>query len=159
MRTALNLLQACVLATLAPPAAAQLEQIQRSAAFFRDSMREQTGNPAFGCDRASIAHLDGFLTRQREVVKRDERTIQRFTSMIGSFIGECLLQTYQGSWNISPNYIQLTINAGGMIHILRPFHKVSERIEQDLDGELVNYLFVTIPSAVAQLGSESKVQQ
>ncbi|MBX7080920.1 MAG: hypothetical protein K1X88_17105 [Nannocystaceae bacterium] len=53
-----------------------------------------------GYDRDGVAALDAYIERNRSYWSSDDR--ERLTGSIGAFLGECMVETYGGSWRDDP---------------------------------------------------------
>ena len=104
----------------------------------------------FGCNRESVAYLDGFLSRQIVAVRASQQTEDRYVSLIGSFIGECILKTYPGKWVETTEGIHMEVQNDGATHLVRPFQKVLKRIEQGESESLVVYYGDLLPAALGK---------
>ena len=123
----------CVLPSVAS-AASEVEQIRRNAEFVKANFGSTSGMADFGCNDRSYAYLDGFITRQREAIQKDSRSMDQFVAIVGSFVGECIVSTYRGAWKLDDGDYAVAVTARQQQHLLQPFERVSRRI-QDADQE------------------------
>jgi hypothetical protein len=130
----------------------QLDQIKQNAAFVRERFGPTSGIANFGCNSESMTYLDEFISRQGAIVKQDAQSTDRFVSLFGSFLGECILTTYGGVWVVKDSGIHIEVNANGSVNFLRPFHKVAKRIELGESESLLSYYRDLIPAALGPSG-------
>ena len=73
-----------------------IDQIRHNAELVRAVARKQL-NVDIEFDRTAIEWLDGYVTRQHE--QGDPNNVEGLVSTLGSFFGECIVQTYGGKWS------------------------------------------------------------
>jgi hypothetical protein len=127
----------------------QLQQIKANAAFVAEKFGKQSGIEPFTNTPESVAYLDAFLDRQAAIVKASEDSVNRFVSLLGAYLGECILATYGGRWQESDQGLSIVIQAGGKVHLLQPFHKVYKRIANGSEDSLAFYFSEFIPHVLA----------
>lgn len=72
-----------------------IDQIKHNAMLVQSVARTQLKvNVDF--DRSAVEWLDGFVTRQHE--NSDPNNMSGLVSTLGSFFGECIIQTFGGEW-------------------------------------------------------------
>ena len=52
----------------------------------------------FGCNRESVVWLEGYIERMKEAKIFNGPGRDKLISVFGSFLGECLVQCYGGTW-------------------------------------------------------------
>lgn len=81
----------------------------------------------FGYNSASVKWLDEFIENQRTTTPNRAILIQ----IIGSYLGECIIQTYGGTWKSSDGQWAVSFND---LNWVFPFAKVSKQFQYGHDG-------------------------
>jgi hypothetical protein len=126
------------------------QQIWANAAWVADNFGKQSGIEPFAYTDESVAYLDDCLDRQADVVKASEASVNKFVSLLGAYLGECIIAKYGGEWQESPQGLFISIRTGKQCHILQPFHKVYKRIVDGTEDSLGSYFTDFIPRVMAQ---------
>jgi len=126
------------------------QQIRANAAWVAENFGKQSGIEPFAHTDESIAYLDDFLDRQAAVVKASEASINKFVSLLGAYLGECIIARYGGEWQESPQSLFISIRSGNQSYILQPFHKVYKRIANGAEDSLGCYFTDFIPRVMAR---------
>jgi hypothetical protein len=113
------------------------------------SNHERDSRTTRRCNIESIAYRDGFITRQIDTIKKNPQSTERFISLFGASLGECIVSTYKGTWVITDKRIFIEVNANGKLNIVPPFQKVAKRILNGEDDGLVVYFPDLLPLALA----------
>jgi hypothetical protein len=129
---------------------AALQQIRSNAARVAENFGKQSGIAPFANTPESIEYLDEFLERQAATVKASEASINKFVSLLGAYLGECIIANYGGQWQESPQGVSIAIKTKTQHHILQPFHKVYKRISNGMEDSLAFYFAEFIPHVLAQ---------
>jgi hypothetical protein len=116
----------------------QIQQIRANATWVAENLGKQSGIVPFANTTESISYLDGFLERQKAMVKVSEMSIKKFVSLLGAYLGECIIANYGGEWQDSPPGVIL-IRTKTQAHFLRPFDKVYKRIVNGGEDSLACY--------------------
>ncbi|HWA24119.1 MAG TPA: hypothetical protein VG734_00485 [Lacunisphaera sp.] len=116
-----------------------LAQIKANAQYVQQQFGPKSGLDNFGYNAPSIAYLDGFLTRQNQLVACNPQSIAKFTSLIGAFVGEAIIATYGGEWQEGDGAVRLRLAYGDHVHFLNPFQKVNNRILAGQEHNLESY--------------------
>ena len=127
-----------------------LQQIRSNAAWVADNFGKQSGIDPFAHTAASIHYLDEFLDRQAAMVTASEASVNKFVSLLGAYLGECIIANYGGEWQESPQGIAIAVKTDTHHHILQPFHKVYKRITNGMEDSLGFYFEEFIPQVLAQ---------
>ncbi len=130
--------------------ASQLDQIKWNAQFVTQYFGQASGIKNFGCNNDSIDYLDKFISRQSEIIKKDPQTTDKFISLFGSFLGECIVSTYNGKWIVKEYSAQIEVITNGKINIIQPFQKVAYRIQSGESESLENYFKDVLPVALGK---------
>jgi hypothetical protein len=126
------------------------QQIRANAAWVADNFGKQSGIEPFAYTDESVAYLDDFLDRQADVVKASEGSVNKFVSLLGAYLGECIIAKYGGEWQESPQGLFIRIRSGKQHCILQPFQKVYKRIANGTEDNLASYFTHFIPQVLAQ---------
>jgi hypothetical protein len=127
----------------------QLQQIRANAAWVAENFGKQSGIVPFAQTAESVDYLDEFLERQEGIVKASEASVNKFVSLLGAYLGECIIANYGGEWQESPNGLAILIRTKAQAHWLRPFHKVYKRIANGREDSLGFYFSEFIPQVLA----------
>jgi hypothetical protein len=94
-------------------------------------------------DEAGVRWLEKYIDGQRE---RDSAEVKaKLPNTLGSFLGECIRQTYGGHWVQDPAHgWQVKINDAVSVF---PFNKVEKHLANE-DGDSVLGLFTAIPGMI-----------
>ena len=144
----LPLLLVSALLTSPSHSASQLDQIKANAKFVAERFGPQSEVSSFGCNTESVAYLDKFISRQIRTVRKDQQSQERFTGLFGSFLGECVVALYGGTWVESKDGIHIEVPGNGLVHFVQPFQKVSRRIQIGESESLENYFGNLLPAAL-----------
>lgn len=107
-----------------------------------DAVRQQLQVNAF--DAAAVQRLHDFIEAERATLKAESR--EGVISALGCFLGECLVQTYQGEWATGPD----GTTGVGMSNKLffNPFYRVAQQFTQG-PAESVMVFFQEVPARLA----------
>jgi hypothetical protein len=128
-------------------------QIKKNAQWVIDNFGPESGLPQFGYDAQSVAYLDTFIERQGGSFRSSEQSADRIVSLLGAFLGEAIIARYGGEWHQRPEGLALSIQSGGQVHILQPFHKVHKRLTGGPEDSLHFYFSTFLPQVLAQPGA------
>ena len=71
----------------------------RSLLFAKWAPSSGLGRENFGYNRASVEWVEGYIERLRSSGKFEhEAALENLTAVLGSFLGECVAQSYNGEW-------------------------------------------------------------
>jgi len=115
-------------------------RIRANAELVRNVAREQLGMTV-DYDEAGVEWLDEYIDIQRESASDDVK--ERLPNTLGSYLGECIRQTFGGQWLQDPQ-------AGWSVKIndklsVYPFNKVRKQLANG-DGDSVLAFFTSIPA-------------
>jgi hypothetical protein len=102
---------------------------------------QETLEITVGYDEAGVRWLDGYIDRQRE--NGDPQVKERLLNTLGSYLGECVRQTFGGDWVQDPNY-GWAVKVNEKLSVF-PFAKVRKQLNS-ADGESVLAFFRAIPA-------------
>jgi hypothetical protein len=107
-----------------------------------EAVRQQLQVPAF--DTAAVQQLTSFIEAQRSTLPAAEK--QGVITALGCFLGECLVQTYNGTWAQGPDG---TTGVGiNQTSFFNPFFRVAEQLEKG-SAESVAEFFASVPIRLA----------
>jgi hypothetical protein len=127
----------------------QLQQVRANAAWVAEHFGRQSGIEPFACTPESVDYLDQFLERQEEIVQESMESTYRVVSLLGAYLGECIIAAYGGEWQEGPEGPAIVIRSGTGIHVLQPFQKVYKRIVNGAEDSLGFYFTKFIPQVLA----------
>ena len=115
-------------------------QIRSNAELVRKVARESLGVDV-AYDEAGVRWLDQYINSQRESAAPDVK--ERLPSTLGSYLGECVRQSFGGEWVQDPE-------AGWAVRVndkltVYPFNKVRKQLS-NAEGDSVSSFFATIPA-------------
>lgn len=95
-------------------------------------------------DAAAVQRLAEFIEEQRGQVKEAERA--GVISALGCFLGQCMVETYGGTWAKGPDG---TTGVGiNQTHFFNPFYRVSEQLTKGLSQSVATF-FAGVPERLA----------
>ncbi len=95
-------------------------------------------------DAEAVQRLDEFIEVQRPIIKETDR--QGVITALGCFLGQCLVQTYGGTWAQDPQGTTgVGINSNAFFN---PFYRVSEQLTQG-PAQSVAAFFAAVPERLA----------
>jgi len=98
----------------------------------------------FGFNRASVEWVEGYIERLRSSGDfSGKQDFGSLPSVLGSFLGECIVQTYGGEWRNEDGWWGIYFNDRNAAY---PFNKVTKQFENGRDGgDSILSFFDTIP--------------
>jgi hypothetical protein len=87
----------------------------------------------FGLNRDSVEWVEGFIERQRSSPGFDPNEVGNLVSVLGSFLGECLIANAGGEWHWSDDDADWSVSFGGDNRAY-PFLKVRKLFFNGLEG-------------------------
>jgi hypothetical protein len=115
------------------------EQVRANAQMVVQQLRPLS-KIAFGYNRESVHWLEGYIERQRLQENFASRK-DKFTSIFGSFLGECIIQCYGGHWEDSNGSLGVIFDGENAAF---PFNKVRKQLDNGLEDGIGSF-FDTIP--------------
>ncbi len=119
------------------------QHIRANAELVRTVAREQL-EIEVGYDEGGVRWLDAYIDGQRR--SADEDLKRRLPNTLGSFLGECIRQTYGGRWVQDDEHgwcVQINERVSAF-----PFNKVQKQLAGE-DGESVLGMFVSLAALLA----------
>ncbi|SHJ13764.1 hypothetical protein SAMN02745146_2403 [Hymenobacter daecheongensis DSM 21074] len=95
-------------------------------------------------DAAAVQRLDDLIEAQRPAITDAER--EGVIKALGCFLGQCMVETYQGTWAAGPDGTTGIGIRGD--HFFNPFYRVSQQLAQG-PAESVAAFFASIPARLA----------
>ncbi|SMB88296.1 hypothetical protein SAMN00120144_1207 [Hymenobacter roseosalivarius DSM 11622] len=107
-----------------------------------DAVRQQLQVNAF--DATGVQRLSDFIEAERAGLPATSR--EGVISALGCFLGECLVQTYQGEWATGPDG---TTGVGLRNKLFfNPFYRIEQQLTQGTAESVVTF-FTRIPARLA----------
>ncbi|MDT8999507.1 hypothetical protein RQP53_09535 [Paucibacter sp. APW11] len=106
-------------------------------------------------DAKGVLWLDRFLTGIRAMVNEDQRAV--LLNAAGSFLGECVRQTYGGCWVLDAQTGAWGVKVNERM-IVHPFAKAHKQLEGG-EGDSVLGFFLTIRHLMNGLPSEESAHE
>ena len=89
-------------------------------------------------DAASVSWIDGFIERNRQVWDADTRA--SMVSILGSFLGECVIEDFGGDWKMTDNGLAVMFDErNGVL----PFNKVEKQIANGSEDSIESFYRTT----------------
>jgi hypothetical protein len=115
-----------------------IERIKANAALVLETFGKNN-NVELDYDESSVEWLDGYIERNRH--NWDAETAERLSSVLGSFLGECLRRNFGGDWQMTENGLGIAF-AGG--NVAFPFNKIRKHIQNGSEDSIISF-YRTIP--------------
>lgn len=125
-------------------------QLAANAALFRKTMLQHTGR-ALEYDEAGVRWLDGYVARNRELLKSNTGAF----NTAGSWFGECLRRVYGGQWVANVNGEQWGLQIDEKL-VVFPFNKLYKHLVDETGGDSLLGLFQSVGPMMA--GNAHRVQ-
>ena len=118
-----------------------IENIRANAEIVIAQMGQLSGFE-FGYNQESVEWLEGYIERQRESgTFEDEATRSKLASVLGSYLGECIVRVHGGSWQQTEHGWAIVFDQGNAAF---PFAKIQKQMENGLEDGIASF-FNTIP--------------
>jgi hypothetical protein len=85
----------------------------------------------FGYNLESVKWIEGFIERQRSRPDATPETIDRLTQVLGSYLGECVIHVYGGTWRQHNGQWGVFFDKSNGVF---PFGKVSKQFQNGAAG-------------------------
>jgi hypothetical protein len=126
-----------------------LQRIRANADLVIETLGPRSGLEQFGFNAPSVEWVDGFIERQRLREDATPEFLEKMVSILGSFLGECIIRTYGGRWTFG--------EFGWGVHFdeknaAYPFSKVQKQFDNG-NGDSIYSFFRMIPLAIPHLAS------
>lgn len=107
-----------------------------------EAVRQQLQVNAF--DAAAVQRLAEFIEGQRATVTEADK--QGVVTALGCFLGQCLVETYGGTWAQGPDGTSgVGINRS---HFFNPFYRVAQQLSKGLPESVAKF-FAELPGQLA----------
>jgi hypothetical protein len=107
----------------------------------------------FGLNPESLTYVEGFIERQRVQIDDPDR-IDRLVSVLGSFLGACIIAHYGGQWRETDSGLAVALKGGNYAY---PFNKVHKQFNNGLKGgDSIAAFFRDIPVLLAPRDEKGK---
>ncbi len=108
--------------------------------FNADMVVEQFGGLSglehFGFDAPSIQWVDGFVERQRIREDVSPEFVGKMISVLGSYLGECIIRTYGGKWSLVEAGWCVEFDARNAVF---PFVKVEKQFANGAEDSIYSF--------------------
>ena len=126
----------------------RLRRIQANAKLAVEQLSVASGLETFGFDAPSVEWLEGYIERQRANDPNPD-FVKNLSSVLGCFLGECIIRTYGGEWSDDEQYgLCVALNHGNAAF---PLAKVRKQFDNGVDGGDGIYGFFTAIPALFNL--------
>ena len=115
-----------------------IDQIRHNAELVQSVARNQL-NVNVSFDKIAVEWLDGYVIRQHEQGNPDN--LEGLISTLGSFFGECIVQTYGGYWFEGEHGWCVRFNEKNAVF---PFAKIEKQLRNGSEDSVLS-MFETIP--------------
>ena len=118
------------------------EKLRSNAALAVKTLGPHSDVAAFGFDRESVAWVEGYIERQRIRPDMTDETKNGLISVLGSFLGECIIHLHGGQWRRDEIGWGVHFDGGNVAY---PFSKVQKLMTNGLEGggSIVSFLDTT----------------
>ncbi len=117
--------------------------MRRVAEQFAAAVESETG-VQLGFDRDAVAWVDGYIEYARPV---PAETMGRQTTILGAFLGECLIAVYGGEWRMEPGGWAVRFDELAAVY---PFTRVRAHLVNGA-GDSVLAFYAAVPGIVRTL--------
>jgi len=115
-----------------------IEKIRQNAQLVAATAENHLDTPV-GYDREGVCWLDGYIQRQHE--HGDPANREALVNTLGSYLGECIIAVYGGSWTHTEYGWGVAYDNGNAAF---PFAKVAKQLENGAEDSVLS-LFDSIP--------------
>ncbi len=102
----------------------KIKQIKENAEFVKKQLNIEY-------NEESIQFLEGFIERQKN--RMDESEISVLINTLGSFLGECIIENFGGSWEEDNYELAIKFNKGNSVY---PFLKIRKQFANGLEDSI-----------------------
>jgi hypothetical protein len=106
-----------------------------------------SGLDHFGYDAPSVQWVEGFIERQRVRADVDPRFVDQMVSVLGSYLGECIIRTYGGQWSLGEEGWRVEFDPKNAAF---PFAKVEKQFANGAEDGISSF-FTAIPLIIPSL--------
>ena len=121
------------------PADLPVEERLRANAQLVLSLATEKLGVAIGYDETGVRWLDGYIQRQHE--HGEVATRDGLISLLGSFLGECIIRSLGGSWAFTDESWGVRFDEKNIVF---PFAKVAKQLEHGSEDSVLRF-FTLIP--------------
>lgn len=137
-----------------PDEAEDLQHIRANADMVVEQFGASSGLDRFGFDAPSVEWLDGFIERQRVRDDASPEFVSKMVSVLGSYLGECVVRAYGGRWAIAGDGWRVEFDEKNAAY---PFAKVQKQFANGRDaGESIYSFFTAIPLVFRRMESSGQ---
>lgn len=129
------------------------EKIRANARLAIEQLGPLSGlGPRFGYNAESVQWVEGFIEKMRSSPDGKEITDQ-LRSVLGSFLGECIVVVYEGKWKLTPNGWAVDVGGNAVAY---PFNKVHKQLQNGVAAGDSILTFFTAIAAIRKQGLSKK---
>ena len=115
------------------------EMLKYNAELAVEQMRELS-DVDFGYNAESVVWLEGYIERQRSRDDIKQETINKLVSVLGSYLGECIIRCHGGKWENKDGQWCVCFDDKAAVY---PFNKVAKQFENGKEDSIKSF-FETI---------------
>jgi hypothetical protein len=121
----------------------RLRRIRANADLAVEQLRAASGMEDFGFDAPSVKWVEGFIERQRGSDNATPDFIKNLSSVLGCYLGECIVRAYGGHWSDDERGLCVEFDDGNAAF---PLAKVRKQFANGVDGgDGIYDFYATIP--------------
>ena len=129
---------------------AGLQHIRANADMVVEQFGASSGLERFGFDAPSVEWLEGFIERQRIRDDVSPEFVRKMVSVLGSYLGECIIRSYGGHWAVGEDGWRVEFDEKNAAF---PFAKVQKQFANGIEaGDSVYSFFTAIPLVFRRMG-------
>jgi len=107
------------------------EKLQANAKLAIDTLSPLSDVSPFGFNRESVAWVEGYIERQRARADMAPETRERLSQVLGSFVGECIIRSYGGTWRHDGKGWAVYFDDSNAAY---PLNKVTKQFDNGVEG-------------------------
>jgi hypothetical protein len=118
-----------------------LAGIRANAEMVVEQFGGSSGLDPFGFDAPSVQWVDGFIERQRVREDVGPEFAGKMVSVLGSYLGECIIRSYGGKWSVGEEGWRVELDEKNAVF---PFAKVEKQFKNGAEDGIHGF-FTAIP--------------
>ena len=134
-----------------------LDKLRANAELVIQNLREVSEIENFGYNAESVAWVAGFIERQRLRPDLDKAALDRLSTNLGCYLGECVIACFGGEWQLVQGSWAITFDADNAAF---PFSKVQKQFANGREGgDSIQGWFEVIPELFAKVWQPQQRQK